>query len=299
MNLPRSGFTKIYTAAMAFLTVAVPAFAGAQAPNSQADQSNSKVRNVHDYALINSRIVTVKGLVRRNNSVQSGPDIGKALPDTCDLQLSLAPGERAIEARGIPSITPRLNQDGTCEVEMELGQPPDSALPAYNQAPPRSDLSPRPASLTPSPGTSSGYMQGYYYDPVGIWVNSEQVNISWIWTNSPIGCAALYSYSTGVPSSFPGWYTVSLSRYTINYCAANPPYGFTTTAEGAGLYANWQDNSWPGCLGSPANAYYDPIYAYGNNSGSLYGDFSWVLTGPGVGCIDLLTPSYNLVRTYN
>jgi hypothetical protein len=299
MSLPfhRSPLTSVW------LTVFATSFAAfAQTGSTISPSSDAHpVRHLNDYTLVNSSTVTLKGVLRpATRSATDSASVAKPWTAACEFTLKLKPGERSVEARGIPGSSPIVNDDGTCEVTVQLGQIPEAAIPIrYNSVPPAPNLTARPEDITPSPGTSSGYMQGYYTDPVGIWVNSEQTNISWIWTGSPIGCSSIYSYSDGVPSSFPGWYMVSKLPYVISYCQADPTTGFTTTASGYGLYVNWEDDSFPGCLGSPANAYYEPIYAYGDNYGTLYGNFAWALTGPGAGCIDLLTPHYNLIRTYN
>jgi hypothetical protein len=268
---------------------------GAQAQSAE----QGRQRNVNDYKLLNSRIITMKGNLKKHNRVQAGPEMGKLLPDACEFGLTLKPGERAIEARAIPGTAVRMTSTETCEVEMEVGEPPETVLPPYNRPenlrPPADGKSANLVAIQASPGDSAGYMQGYYYDPVGIWVNSEQVNVVWNWF-SPLSCAVLLNYWRSVPTYFYGWYNVYASTSPIYTCAGSPiPF----TQAGGITYSNWQNNVFPGCLGSPANAYYNPIYAYGDNYGNLTGRFSWALTGPGPGCINLLNPSYNLVRTYN
>ena len=181
---------------------------------------------------------------------------------------------------------------------MEVGTPPDNVLPTYNAVPPSPELKLRAITAAASPGTSSGYAQGWVTDPVGLWVNSEQINVSWNWSGVPQTCASLYSYSEGVPASFAGWYKVYQSIYPITDCVSDPTTGVFYTEAGAGGYVNWQDDSWPGCSSS-ANSYYWPIYAEGDNFGNLYGNYAWELTGNGVGCINLLTPNFQLNRTYN
>jgi hypothetical protein len=57
------------------------------------------------------------------------------------VHLTLKPNERAIEARGVSPT--RVNSDSTCELEMEVGQPPDNVLPKYNAVAPSPELAPR------------------------------------------------------------------------------------------------------------------------------------------------------------
>jgi hypothetical protein len=259
-------------------------------------QGTTNQRSNNDYALLNSHIVTIKGIVHRSNRYFSGPNKGQPAPDTCEISLSLGPNERALEARG--NSPTRVNPDGTCELEMEVGTPPDSTLPKYNAKPPTPDLAPRGVTAAASPGTSSGYAQGWVTDPVKIWVNSEQINISWKWSGVPQTCASLYSYSEGVPASFAGWYKVYQDVYPITECVYDSTTDVFYTEAGGGAYVDWQDNSWPGCT-TAANSYYWPIYAVGDNFGNLSGDYAWELTGSGPGCINLLTPNFQLIRTYN
>lgn len=170
-------------------------------------------RSNNDYALIDSRIVTIKGKLKSNNYIRMGPEAGKLLPDSCEIELQLKPGERAIEARG-KSAT-RVTADG-CELEMEIGRPPETVIAPVTPPAARGDAHDRstesvspflaassPGPLAISPGTSSGYTRGWFTDPVAIWVNSEQVDLSWIWT-SPFNCAYLYSWSRSVPAFFAG-----------------------------------------------------------------------------------------------
>lgn len=146
------------------------------------------------------------------------------------------------------------------------------------------------------PEHSCGYSQGWYTDPVGIWVNSEQVNVCWNWYGI-FSCAFPSSISAGVPASFPGWNQTMNSLYPTWYCAPAPPV--FASEYGGSEYAVWTNSVFPGCLGATATAYYYPLAATGNNNGYLVGNFAWALTGPGPLCIDMLTPHFQLVRTYN
>lgn len=279
------------------LRILRPVFASLAFVSISLGQSPSEhARSNHDYALLNSHIITKIGVVHKNNRYFFGPNKGQKAPDTCEISFKLKPNQRAIEARGIGPT--QVNADGTCQIEMEVGQPPANVLPAYNAVPPNSQLKPHSATAAPSPGTSSGYAQGWITDPPGFWTTSEQINVSWNWSGVPQTCASLYSYSEGVPSSAPYWYKVSQSIYPITDCFTDPTTGLFYTEAGAGAYVNWENDVFPACLGVPANAYYWPIYASGDNFGDLVGDFAWELYGPS-SCIYLLTPNFQLYRTYN
>jgi hypothetical protein len=255
-------------------------------------------RSNNDYALIGARIVTVKGKLKSKNTIMLGPEAGTSLTGGCEIEFKLGPGERAIEARG--KSPTRTTEEG-CELEMEIGQPPEDKLPPKSQ-PKTEGSTPRVAAdarsiggeRSASPGISSGYAQGWFTDPPGFWVNSEQVNISWIWT-SPFSCAYLYSYSRSVPASFPGWLNASNVTYPIWNCV--PTYPFPFSQMGASTISHWQNNVFPLCLGTPVHAWYNPITAYGDQYGNLVGNMSWSLSGPY--CINLLSPNFQLVRTYN
>lgn len=185
---------------------------------------------------------------------------------------------------------------------MEVGRPPESAISPITPPTVALDTRDRNADavssklagpLAAEPGTSSGYSRGWFTDPIAIWVNSEQVDLSWIWT-SPLSCAYLYSWSRSVPASFVGWFNVFNYTYPTQICTGQILPFSSARAE---TLSNWQNNVFPACLGSPANAYYNTISVSGDNYGTLHGNMSWNLTGPA--CINLLTPNFQLVRTYN
>jgi hypothetical protein len=60
---------------------------------------------------------------------------------------------------------------------------------------------------------------------------------------------------------------------------------------------DWENDTFPGCLGVPTHAYYWPFYIEGNNLGDLGADFAWQING--AECISLLSPNFHLYRTYN
>lgn len=254
-----------------------------------------QAQNKTPYALINGRITTVQGARRASDSVplpisttvsEDGtlvdqPAQALDVPESCEIELSLDPGERAIEARQMSDV--RITDTG-CEVEMEIGTPPEDQIEPV---------------LAAHPGTSSGYAQGYFTDPPGIWVNSEQVNLSWNWYGIN-NCAFLYSLYETVPARFLGWgkdYGFLFPQWS---CAPFiPGYPLYSSRVGGVEYAGWSNGIFPGCWGGVARTFYSPLSASGDNLGRLYGNFSWTITGPGTLCINLLRANFQLVRTFN
>jgi hypothetical protein len=133
------------------------------------------------------------------------PKLGNTKSQVCEFATSLAPNEWEKEVWGLPSTRLRFNSDGTSEGEFEVGTTPDSALPPETAAgrarAARNLSSPYVVGLY---CTSSGYGQAYYTDPIGLWVNSERLNITWGFNNRPTVCPGLVSYARSVPALFPG-----------------------------------------------------------------------------------------------
>ncbi len=260
------------------------------APRRQSNQISS------NYPLLNSHIVTLTGTGRTVGEAPNMPKRGNTQSQVCEFTISLAPNEWAKEVRGLPSTQPRFNPDGTCEGEFEVGTPPDSALPPQTVA-----GRARAARNLSSPyvvgvyRTSSAYGGAYYPDPIQLWVNSEQLNITWGFNNRPTVCPGLVSYSRSVPASAPGWYTTFVSQSAFTFCTpTNPPN--VTGGAGANDYATWEDDSFPTCVG-PVYAYYTPLNVYGDNFGNIYYNFAWYLVGSVPYCVDLLTPNVKAYRT--
>jgi len=259
-----------------------------------AQQGEAQTRTT--YPLIDSHVETVQGTLQPADTVSApassmvSPDgtiveqPGRILdiPDACAFELVLEPGDRAIEARQLSEV--RATDTG-CEVDMEIGTPPEDQLDS--------------PSLAAHPGTSSGYAQGYFTDPPGFWVNSEQVNLSWNWFGMQ-SCAFIYSLYETVPSHFPGWgkdYGYLFPQWSC--LPFFPGFPFYSSRVGGLEFAEWSNAIFPGCLGGVARTYYSPLSVSGDNNGRLYGNFAWTITGPGFLCINLLRANFQLVRTYN
>lgn len=250
-------------------------------------QQPPPTRSNNDYPLLDSRIVTISGVLRKNNIVLAGPTAGTPLPDGCEIEFKLEPGERALEARG--KSPTRMSKDA-CELEMEIGRPPEDKIAPSAK---NSKMAASEAVRAASPGLSSAYAVGWWTDPVEIWVHSEQVDISWTWT-SPFACAYLNSYSRSVPAQFLGWSNVINYTYPIFTCSG----GILPQSEvGAATASHWKNSVFPACLGGTVNVYYNPIRATGDNRGTLRGNMSWSISGPA--CQYLLSPNFQIVRTYN
>ncbi len=255
-----------------------------------------QAQNRTSYPLIDSHVETVQGTLQPSDTVSAPasttvspdgtivdqPAQVLEIPEACAFELVLEPGDRAIEARQLSEVR---TTDTGCEVDMEIGTPPEDQL--------------EPQTLAPHPGTSSGYALGYFTDPPRIWVNSELVNLSWNWYG--IGaCAFIYSMYERVPTSFIGWRKDYGYLFPQWSCAPYFPGLPLFSSRVGGLeYAEWSNGVFPGCLGGVARTYYSPLAVSGDNNGRLYGNFSWVITGPGTLCTNLLTANFQLVRTYN
>jgi hypothetical protein len=267
-----------------------------------------------DYPLINSKIVTVQGKIRKGTSmplIPAGPKAGSRLNDSCTISFSLKPGERAIEARQISPV--RTTATG-CELEMEVGRPPEDKIePIHPPTPPRAAIQQAPPSFlaqlrdsilawfsipvvhAQSITTSAGYATGYVTDPVGIWTSSEQANLNWAWGGP--NCATLVQIWRTVPASFAGWNnTYHILSYPIDACDLYNNY------TGGELWSNWENYVFPYC-GQPyyfgsVDATYQPLSVSGTGLGVLNGEFSWQITGPLI-CVSLLNGNFQLVRTWN
>jgi hypothetical protein len=147
--------------------------------------------------------------------------------------------------------------------------------------------------------TSAGYATGWFSDPIGLWVNSEQVDVAWSWA-SLFYCALPYSLSVSVPAYVNDGWTQTMNSLYPSWICTYPSYA-ASLSWGGSEFAIWQNPYWPPCYAqnAAAVAWYYPLSAEGDNTGQLLGNFTWYLSGPGFGCINLLTPGFNLVRTYN
>lgn len=272
---------------------------GPTPPQNGSTQNGPTFSN--DYALLNSHIVTVKGTLVPDGNPPTGVATGSVkgpLPNgNCRLELKLKPGERALEARGKSPVRYNVGANGVagCELEMEVGQPPESAI-TPGAKNPATNPGPLPADQVAGV-TSTGYVKGWFTDPVNIVVNSEQVDIGWQWWGQFAGCTVPGTSRGWSPAWWYGWWRPYFDNYPTYMCADIPGFGFFGTS-GAATSSTWENDVFPACLGIPTFVTYEPIEAQGDNLGNLYGDLSWGINGSPT-CIYLLTPNFQVVRTYN
>ena len=153
------------------------------------------------------------------------------------------------------------------------------------------------------PGQSAGYATGWFADPPGLWTNSEQIDLIWTW-NGVQDCTTLNNMWRSVPAYVLGWSNYYAYINPDQYCAlrvcrpdgCNPDPQYLGWSGGR-LYSEWRNFVFPACYGIEVDAFYSPIALRGKNDGSMIASMSWSLTGPS--CINLLTPNFRLVRTWN
>ncbi len=252
-------------------------------------------------ALLNSSIRTIKGDYKPA-SVKDGLKVGPA----CVFTFSLAPAEKSLQANAKSPL--RMNSDGTCEADFEIGQAPQELMdwaaalhsspiqtpttanaqdiPApFGSVSPNDDLPPRHGGGPPGFSQAAGRQDAWFVDPVGAVVNSVFVQTTW-WWYAPGTCVLIQSgqYSrswlslSGWSLSYENWINSSTCSYTTSYA--------TDT---------FVNNGFPACLGGTVYAYYAPAAVWGQWDGVLTGQFAWSLVGPA--CINLLTPQVQLRRT--
>jgi hypothetical protein len=198
-----------------FLGLLVEGLAFAQTPQIPT--------NTPKYPLANSQVVTMTGTFQPAHAMMMMPTaaaIAKGtpasaapvqIPDTCITTHSLpVGGPRALEVR--LQSPPVKTANGGCQVQLEVGEPPESVLPPMLTAPPARNvdnngqpLTGTPAKITADVGdpTTCGYSLGWVTDPVGIWTTSEEVNECWGYTNV-FQCVVPINYSVNVPGAYSG-----------------------------------------------------------------------------------------------
>ncbi|MCC6394007.1 MAG: hypothetical protein IT167_25645 [Bryobacterales bacterium] len=279
-------------------------------PNSTAEMPNQEStfsaggtgtsEKVPNVVLFNSSIRVLKG-VYKAATLKNGQKVAPA----CVFTLSLTPTEKSLQANAKSPL--RVNPDGTCEADFEIGEPPQellawsaslrtSLIESKTVANP-SNLPKLEGSISSKAGASvlldgppgftqsAGYQNSWFVDPIGIVVNSVYTQTTW-WWYAPDTCI--------IPQS--GQYQrtwFSLSGWSLGYenWINGAACGYTTS------YATdtFINNGFPACLGGTVYAYYWPSAVWGQWDGTLTGQFAWSLSGPA--CINLLTPQFQLVRT--
>lgn len=250
--------------------------------------------------LLNSNMRVLKGIYKPA-SVKNGRNMAPA----CVFTVSLAPHEKAIPANGRSPL--RVNADGTCEADFEVGQPPQELIDwatALRTSQIQSSTTtnvpnvPGPDGLTAPKGSiapqiegppgftqAAGYENSWFVDPVGIVVNSVYTQTTW-WWYAPDTCVVPQSGQYQRNWFSPSGWSLGYENW-INGAAC--PY---TTSYATDTFVN---NGFPACLGGTVYAYYWPSAVWGQWDGTLTGQFAWSLSGPW--CINLLTPQFQLVKT--
>ena len=271
-----------------------------QARRGTLQAGGSTERKVPQIPLLGSAIRTIRG-VYQPEKVQDG----EKLPAVCVFTFSLRRDETALQANARSAV--RVNPDGGCEADFEVGQPPRELIDwaaSLRERPLESQTvrteskeqdseqaieasnSERLLDYGPPGFTqSAGYQTSWFVDPVGIVVNSVYTQTTW-WWYAPDTCvvpqSGQYQRTWFSPSGWSLGYENWINGATCSY----------TASYATNIFVN---NGFPLCFGGTVYAYYWPAAVWGGWDGTLTGQFAWSLTGPS--CINLLTPQFQLVRT--
>jgi hypothetical protein len=229
------------------------------------------------------------------------PALPHAVREACQFSVSLAPGEKSIEARRVSEI----NVDrahGTCNALFEVGQPAEAAALTPAEAANLKQTSENASSAVPvrigaaaplsqQPGVaqatvqSAGFLKTWWTDPINITINSVQDSTTWTWSgtgNCVNGILGGNSLTWFTPS---GWFVASNSWQNTFNCTQ------TTSAS----TVKFQNNIF--CVGISTFANYLPNQVNGQQNGTLVG--TWNDTISGNICVNLVTFHHQLTRTQN
>jgi len=244
-------------------------------------------------------------LINPVTSTLSGHLLPSAAPDTipdqCQFSLSLAPGEKSIEARRVSEINVDRVQN-TCNALFEVGQPAEATALTPAEAANLVQTSENASSSVPlrtgaatppnrQPGVaqatvqSAGFLKTWWTDPINITINSVQDSTTWTWSgtgNCVNGILGGNSLTWFTPS---GWFVASNSWQNTFNCTQ------TTSAS----TVKFQNNVF--CLGVSTFANYLPNQVNGRQDGTLVG--TWNDTISGNICVNLVTFHKQLTRTQN
>jgi hypothetical protein len=104
---------------------------------------------------------------------------------------------------------------------------------------------------------------GFFKDPVGLWVNSEEANINWGFNSS---YAQLLAFWENIPTY--AWYT----GWARSWLALYYPTPNTSLQTGGLVTADWTNYGF--CFPWVVDAYYN-LSATGDYRGYLNGNFAW------------------------
>jgi hypothetical protein len=233
--------------------------------------------------LVDSRLAILTGVFVPGRTVEFGGQT-YTLPDVCRFTFTLPPGQKALgwRQRGEPLFDRIRN---TCEAAFETG------VPARFVRSPKDAVQPRSGVTSPENGYtwSSGYFRMWWTDPIGLTVTWATAGINWGW-QGVLFCAD-YLGGSYDDWGFSGTLWSKVGQWDV---------GSDITCNDVGYkgHSIWTNFVFPPC--SPTNPMfiaYDPVRAFGQNNGYLYGQgttYNW-----GGACRFLLTPDSELVRTWN
>lgn len=201
----------------------------------------STERKAPEIPLLGSAIRTIKGVYKPEN-IQNG----ERLPAVCVFTFSLRHGETALQANAKSAV--RVNIDGSCEAEFEVGQPPRELINwaaslregAIGSKTMRTESKgedsdkAREAADTerlldygpPGFTQAAGYQTSWFVDPIGIVVNSVYTQTTW-WWYAPDTCvvpqSGQYQRTWFSPSGwslgYENWINGATCSYTTSYFA--------------------------------------------------------------------------------
>jgi hypothetical protein len=267
--------------------------------------------------LTNSVIKTIQGdlipehqeLTPLKAGAQAPSSPLQSVPESCRFSLSLAPGQKAVEARAVSEI--QINRtDNTCEGQFEVGEPSQEELDtlmkpsvgevpaansgenlATNAVPDSANFSSSRAqnSLIPccggggGPVTSAGFAKSWFTTILGT-VTTGQANVAWTWDGSSV-CVKPVSNTGTASGGGAGFSITSFQRLASFSCSES------TTAINMTSF----NPHAPICFFHSVTLKFSPLQVHGLQSGTLTGSVNWFVSN----CAPFFTNHFVVVRTQN
>ena len=269
---------------------------------AQASQNQTGQPQI-DRPLVNPITTTLSGIFVPSNMVQIDPTTQTVVPDTCRFSLSLAPGQKAIEAHRVSEISVDA-ANNTCAAQFEVGQPAEIAELTPAESANLANTSENSLSAVPvrtgagkplahQPGgalalatvQSAGFLKTWWVDPINITVNSDQNSTTWRWSGAGNCVTGILGGENLTWFTGSGWFLASDSWQNTFNCSA------TTSAS----TTHYQNNIF--CAFFTTFATYNPNKVNGLQNGTLQG--TWNDTVSGNVCVNLLSFRMQLTRTQN
>lgn len=288
--------------------------------------------------LQNQHRMTFKGIVRPAQAINAPSMTGTSsalnVPDLCNFEMMLKPGQNHVEARMVGPV--RKTTTG-CEADFDVGIPTVIQPSPQSLGASVSDLTQHAASsfsTVTGDVIEIGHSSGNAPDLPPIFGNSTTVTDHAEMLGVPVAMARnslrvkpltspVFSsgYINGIVydpiklqvtyvNLYAGWVWAQTGT-----CVTNASYSqFLTELYASGWFlASNQPSEYTNCNGvvnytyalfmnlnfcadTPTLVYYWPIQSQGWQDGTLYGNFAWQMNGL---CIGLLTPAYQLNRSVN